>query len=95
MHFVLNAFRGPVTLFIVATRNEPTRGFQNIICCYSYHMTKNERGRPPKADDERKDAELRIRMTREERERMDQAADGKTSTWARDVLVRAAKRKLK
>ena len=56
-------------------------------------MENNERGRPPKADDERKDNVLRIRMTQEERELLDQAADGKTSTWARDVLVRAAKRK--
>ena len=56
-------------------------------------MDKTERGRPPKADDKRKSAELRIRMTQEERELLDTAAGGKTSTWARDVLVRAAKRK--
>ena len=56
-------------------------------------MDKNERGRPPKADDERKDNVLRIRMTQDEREVLDQAADGKTSSWARDVLLRAAKRK--
>ena len=56
-------------------------------------MDKNERGRPPKADDERKDNVLRIRMTQDEREILDQAADGKTSSWARDVLLRAAKRK--
>jgi len=56
-------------------------------------MDKNERGRPPKADDERKDNVLRIRMTQDEREFIDQAADGKTSSWARDVLLRAAKRK--
>ena len=55
-------------------------------------MSENERGRPPKADDERKSAELRIRMTQEERELLDAAAGGKTSTWARNVLVRAAKR---
>ena len=56
-------------------------------------MDKNERGRPPKADDERKDNVLRIRMTQDERETLDQAADGKTSSWAREVLLRAAKRK--
>ena len=56
-------------------------------------MDKNERGRPPKADDERKDNVLRIRMTQDERETLDHAADGKTSSWARDVLLRAAKRK--
>ena len=57
-------------------------------------MDKNERGRPPKADDERKDNVLRIRMTQEERDLLDQAADEKTSTWAREVLLRAAKRKV-
>ena len=57
-------------------------------------MDNNERGRPPKADNERKDAELRIRTTQEERDLLDQVGGGKTSTWARDVLVRAAKRKL-
>ena len=56
-------------------------------------MDKNERGRPPKADDERKDNVLRIRMTKDERESLDQAADGKTSSWARDVLLKAARRK--
>lgn len=50
-------------------------------------------GRPPKPDDERKSAELRIRLTAEERAALDKAADGQTSTWARDVLLRAAKRK--
>ena len=57
-------------------------------------MDKNERGRPPKADDERKDNVLRIRMTQEDRDLMDRAADGKTSTWARESLLRAAKRKV-
>ena len=56
-------------------------------------MENNERGRPPKPDDERKSAQLRIRLTEEEREALDQAAGGKTSTWARDVLLKAAKRK--
>ena len=83
-------------LFIVATLNAGTsqfRAFLNIFCCYTNSMDKTERGRPPKADDERKSAELRIRMTQEERELLDAAAGGKTSTWARDVLIRAAKRK--
>ena len=54
---------------------------------------KRERGRPPKPDADRKSAELRIRLTEEERETLDNAAGEKTSTWARDVLLRAAKRK--
>ena len=70
------------------------RGIHKIFCSYNKNMENNERGRPPKAEDERKSAELRIRMTQEERELLDQAAVEKTSTWARDVLVRAAKRKV-
>jgi hypothetical protein len=54
---------------------------------------KRERGRPPKPDDERRTAELRIRLTDEERERLDDAAGGKTSTWARDLLLKAATRR--
>ncbi len=56
-------------------------------------MDPKERGRPPKPDDERKDSQLRIRLTAEERKAIDNASGGKTSTWARDVLLRAAKRK--
>ena len=54
---------------------------------------KRERGRPPKPDEERRSAELRIRLTEDERESLDDAAGGKTSTWARDVLLKAAARK--
>lgn len=50
-------------------------------------------GRPPKPPDERKAAELRIRLTQAEREELDRAAGENTSTWAREVLLRAAKRK--
>lgn len=50
-------------------------------------------GRPPKPDDERKSAELRIRLTADEREELDRAAGDNTSTWAREVLLKAAKRK--
>ena len=50
-------------------------------------------GRPELPDKVRKDAELRIRMTQDERKLLDQTANGKTSTWARNVLLRAAKRK--
>ena len=70
------------------------RGIHKIFCSYNKNMENNERGRPPKADDERKDNVLRIRMTQEERDLLDQAADGKTSTWARESLLRAAKRKV-
>lgn len=52
-------------------------------------------GRPPKPPEERQTARLEIRMTPAELELIEQAADGKTSTWAREVLVRAAKRAAK
>ncbi len=42
----------------------------------------------------RKWSQLRIRLTEEERTAMDAAAGEKgTSTWARDILLAAAKRK--
>lgn len=56
-------------------------------------METAERGRPPKPPNERKSAQLRIRLTEEERTLLDKAADGNTSKWARDLLVKAAKRR--
>lgn len=55
--------------------------------------TKGSRGRPPKPPEERKAAELRIRLTEAQRAELDAAAGQDTSTWARDVLLRAAKRR--
>jgi len=52
-----------------------------------------ERGRPPKPPGERKTAELRIRLTEAQRAQLDAAAGEDTSTWARELLLRAAKRK--
>jgi uncharacterized protein (DUF1778 family) len=52
-------------------------------------------GRPRLEDDERKDLGMTIRFTKEERERIDAAAKiagKKTSTWARDLLLAAAKK---
>jgi hypothetical protein len=54
---------------------------------------KRERGRPPKPDEDRRSAELRIRLTEDERETLDDAAGGKTSTWARELLLKAASKK--
>ena len=50
-------------------------------------------GRPPKPPEERKAAELRIRLTEAQRAELDAAAGQDTSTWAREVLLRAAKRR--
>ena len=52
-------------------------------------------GRPKKPDDERMDAELRIRMTNEDRLALDEAASAigqETSTWARAELLSLAKK---
>ncbi|MEX0700987.1 MAG: hypothetical protein WD069_02720 [Planctomycetales bacterium] len=54
---------------------------------------KKQRGRPHKPPEDRKSAELRIRLTGAERAELDAAAEGGTSTWARDVLLKAARRK--
>jgi len=54
---------------------------------------KKTRGRPPKADRDRRTVMFEIRLSPAEKELLDGAAGGNTSTWARDVLVRAAKRK--
>ncbi len=54
-------------------------------------------GRPPKPPEQRKSSELRIRLTEADREMLDEVAEAKgeeTSTWARDVLLKAAKRRL-
>jgi len=56
---------------------------------------KPQRGRPEKPPEERKTAELRIRLTEAQRSELDDAAEQDTSTWARDVLLRAAKRSRK
>ncbi len=53
-------------------------------------------GRPPKPPDDRKSSELRIRLTAMDRETLDEVARSKgaeTSTWARDILLKAAKRR--
>jgi hypothetical protein len=53
----------------------------------------SKRGRPPKAPDDRRATELRIMLTEAERNLFNRVAQGKggTSTWARGVLIRAAK----
>jgi hypothetical protein len=52
-------------------------------------------GRKKLPDDERRAKPLRIRLTDDERAELERASQGKTSTWARDVLLRAARRRVK
>jgi hypothetical protein len=54
---------------------------------------KRGRGRPELPTDERKAAELRIRLTAAERAELDRFAGSNTSTWARDELLRIARRR--
>jgi hypothetical protein len=49
-------------------------------------------GRPPLPDKDRRAKPLRIRLTDAERAEIDKAASGASSTWARDVLLKAARR---
>jgi hypothetical protein len=51
------------------------------------------RGRPPKDDSERRETRFQIRLSDVELALIERAADGKPSTWARDVLLKAAKRR--
>ena len=53
------------------------------------------RGRPPKLPDERKTASMKIPLANDEKDQIEQAArarGAKPVTWARDVLLRAARR---
>jgi len=55
------------------------------------------RGRPPKPADKRKTDNMKIPLTPEEKESIERAAQAgkdKPVTWARDVLLRAAKRRI-
>ena len=61
-------------------------------------IINNMRGRPPKAPEDRKTANMKIPLTAAEKDSIRQAAesdDAKPVTWARDLLIRAAKRRAK
>jgi hypothetical protein len=54
------------------------------------------RGRPPKPPEERKTANMKIPLADDEKELIEKAArasDAKPVTWAREILLRAAKRR--
>jgi uncharacterized protein (DUF1778 family) len=56
----------------------------------------NPRGRPELPEGEQREKPLRIRLSPEERHILDKAAElsgePHTSTWARDILIRAAEK---
>jgi hypothetical protein len=51
------------------------------------------RGRPPKQEKDRRQIRFQVRLSQAELAELERAAGGKTSTWAREVLLKAAKRK--
>ncbi len=56
---------------------------------------KPKRGAPPKPPEKRKGVLMAIRLTEAEKAMIDAAAGENVSKWARDALVRAAKRSRK
>ena len=57
---------------------------------------KTKRGRPPKAPEDRRTDSMLIPLTDAEKQQIVSAAESdeaKPVTWARDVLLRAAKRR--
>lgn len=58
---------------------------------------ENKRGRPPKAPEDRRTEDIKIPLSEAEKQQIQSAAesdDAKPVTWARNVLLRAAKRRL-
>jgi len=54
-------------------------------------------GRPPKAPEDRRDRDMKIPLNESERQVIEDAAqadEAKPVTWARETLLRAAKRRL-
>lgn len=63
---------------------------------YIFKDMETNRGRPPKKPGERKTAAMLIPMTEAEKQQIQDAAESdeaKPVTWAREVLLRAAKRR--
>ena len=58
-------------------------------------MAKTNRGRPALPDSEKRKPAFLLKLTDAEHDLIRRAAGDKVSTWAREVLLRAAKRGLK
>ena len=61
-------------------------------------ISMETRGRPPKAPEDRRTDSMKIPLTADEKALIEEAAhtdEAKPVTWAREVLVRAAKRRSK
>jgi hypothetical protein len=64
-----------------------------IFCLYDKNM-KEKRGRPPVPESERRVQRFQIRLSEAEMGLLERAAKGRTSTWARKVLIAAANRQI-
>lgn len=51
------------------------------------------RGRPKKESLDRREIRFQIRLSASELAQIERAANGKPSTWARETLIKAAKRR--
>src|SRR6266480_6828576 len=57
-----------------------------ILCLYNHSM-ETTCGRPPKPEKERREIRFQLRLSPAELQQLERAADGKTSPWARKVLL--------
>ena len=61
------------------------------MCSWRFSISTFKKGRPPKPEEFRKTYVLKIRLIESDRALLDDAADEQdTSTWARNILLRAA-----
>lgn len=61
-----------------------------------FNSMKTNRGRPPKAPEDRRTLDMKIPLTEAEKQQLQDAAESsgeKPVTWAREALLRAAKRR--
>lgn len=58
----------------------------------AYRIMEKTRGRPHKPEKDRREIRFQVRLSPKELAALESAAGGKTSTWARKVLLKAAKR---
>jgi hypothetical protein len=71
------------------------RVVRNIFVCTLKIMKKEpKRGRPPLPEAERRQTRFQIRVSETEMGLLERASKGRTSTWARKVLIAAANRQL-
>jgi hypothetical protein len=59
-------------------------------CLYNRGM-RSQRGRPPKAKDDRRDIRFQVRLSPAELDLLERVEGEKTSTWARKTLLAAAR----